>query len=271
MKAKSNVAALVVFALRSESLSYPLLSKNFRYTSSLRMSSDETANDDSTEFITILGLGSLLSERSSRVTFPDLNNFRLGRVMNYRRVFGHPASVFFQNGIANQETLEMSSLSAEYEEGFPGFICSIYEIPNNDMMKNGIPSMTYLEREEEFDIVSVPYIDSGETKEGGILCTKSTDETFLTRWGKERFKKNYEEYGLTTIWGWERNSGLRPCAPYLRHCTLAAESMGQECYDSFLDETFLVDRKTTIRSYLKANPQVMTTKPPPGLEERYGG
>jgi hypothetical protein len=46
--------------------------------------------------IKILGFGSLLSERSSRMTFPKLENFRLGRVPNFRRVFGHPASIFFQ-------------------------------------------------------------------------------------------------------------------------------------------------------------------------------
>merc|ERR1719491_669033 len=64
--------------------------------------------------VTILGLGSLLSERSSRTTFPDLTNFRLGRVSNkYRRVFGHPASIFFQRGLANKHTKEFSSLSAE--------------------------------------------------------------------------------------------------------------------------------------------------------------
>merc|ERR1719491_2890157 len=64
--------------------------------------------------VTILGLGSLLSERSSRTTFPELTNFRLGRVSNkYRRVFGHPASIFFQRGLANKHTQEFSSLSAE--------------------------------------------------------------------------------------------------------------------------------------------------------------
>ena len=35
---------------------------------------------------TILGFGSLLSEQSSRLTFPDLENFRLVRVPNYRRL-----------------------------------------------------------------------------------------------------------------------------------------------------------------------------------------
>ena len=63
---------------------------------------------------TILGLGSLLSERSSRTTFPDLKNFRLGRVSSgYRRVFGHPASIFFERGLANVPTKEFSSLAAE--------------------------------------------------------------------------------------------------------------------------------------------------------------
>ena len=45
---------------------------------------------------TILGFGSLLSEQSSRLTFPDLENFRLVRVPNYRRLMQHPASIFFQ-------------------------------------------------------------------------------------------------------------------------------------------------------------------------------
>ena len=49
--------------------------------------------------ITIIGFGSLLSERSARVTFPTLTDFRLARVPKYRRVFGHPASIFFQRQI----------------------------------------------------------------------------------------------------------------------------------------------------------------------------
>eukprot|EP00545_Synedropsis_sp_CCMP1620_P005695 CAMPEP_0119022660 /NCGR_PEP_ID=MMETSP1176-20130426/28498_1 /TAXON_ID=265551 /ORGANISM="Synedropsis recta cf, Strain CCMP1620" /LENGTH=237 /DNA_ID=CAMNT_0006977579 /DNA_START=45 /DNA_END=754 /DNA_ORIENTATION=- len=237
------------------------------------MSEGTSANAEQEEFITILGLGSLLSERSSRMTFPDLQNFRLGRVPNYRRVFGHPASIFFQRGIANQETLEMSSLSAEYVDGHAGFVCTIFEVPNNNMMEGGMPSKAYLEREEEFDIISVPYIDleNGKERQGGVLCARYTDEGYTQRWGKERFEKQYGVYGIATIWGWKQDSGLLPCATYLRHCTLAAKSMGPACSDSFLDETFLADRTTTIRTYLASNPQIMTTEPPPELAVRYGG
>jgi hypothetical protein len=48
---------------------------------------------------TLVGFGSLLSETSARTTFPDLCNFRFGRVENYRRVFGHPAAIFYERGM----------------------------------------------------------------------------------------------------------------------------------------------------------------------------
>jgi hypothetical protein len=241
----------------------------------LRGKSSETAAESNEEFITILGFGSLLSERSSRTTFPDLQNFRLGRVPNYRRVFGHPASIFFQRGIANLETKEMSSLAAEYSQGHPGFVCSIFEVPNNDMMSNGVPSAAFVEREEEFKIIEVPYVDfqnpdQDESKKA-ILCTSSTNEAYLEQWGSERFEKNYGQYGVSRIWGWERSSGLRPCAVYLRHCYLASKSMGSQCFDSFLDETFLVDRETTVREYVERYPEVLGTTPPPELVGRYSG
>jgi hypothetical protein len=226
---------------------------------------------DDDDFITILGFGSLLSERSSRMTFPDLVNFRIGRVPNYRRVFGHPTSIFFQRGIANLTTLEMSSLSAEYAEGHPGFVCSVFEVPNTGMMEDGVPSQAFLEREEEFAIVTVPYVEDDRTISEGILCTASTDEEYVKRWGEERFEKHYRQYGISTIWGYAQNSGLRPCPIYLRHCVLASKAMGPECHESFLDDTFLVDRMTTLREYLKQNPQVMTTEPPPDLAVRYSG
>jgi hypothetical protein len=228
--------------------------------------------------ITILGLGSLLSERSSRVTFPELQNFRLGRVPNYRRVFGHPASVFFQRGLANMETKECSSLAAEYCQGHAGFVCSIFEVPSQGLVSSdGIPSTAFLEREEEFDIIQVPFIDFDRSKteivadSKGTLCTRFTDEGYVKRWGEARFVEHYTKYGIATIWDFKYDSGLLPCQVYLRHCYLAAKKMGEECFNSFLDETVLVDRITTIREYVEKNPHVIETLPPPGLEERYSG
>lgn len=297
-------------------------------------SSDDSSNLDE---ITILGFGSLLSLKSARLTFPTLKNFRLGRVPNHRRVFAHPASIFFQRDIANLDTLEMSSLSCEYHEG-QSFICSVFEVPNEGLSaastsdgdekkagsNNWVPSQAYLEREEEFEIAMVPYYEEMISMDGvdnvnnivpmrtetslsedtttssdsntekptaikkeGVICCRSTDEAYISLWGEDHWKRQYLNFGVKTIWGWGKDSGLRPCATYLRHCVLASwncgggetnndsswssDGSGGRCYNSFLDETYLVDRKTTIRDYLKRYPDVMSTEPPESLRERYGG
>mmetsp|Transcript_35391 Transcript_35391/g.85650 ORF Transcript_35391/g.85650 Transcript_35391/m.85650 type:complete len:272 (-) Transcript_35391:1672-2487(-) len=269
-----------------------------------------SSSSSSSSTITILGLGSLLSERSSRTTFPNLQNFRLGRVQGYRRVFGHPASIFFQRGLANIETKEYSSLSAEpvtdsddggdsSSSSAVGFVCSVFEVPRDEIMtvatndgdsggsggenseNSEIPSQAFLEREEEFNIIQVPYTeldakfagseDNSSQNNLGVLCTRSTDEAYVERWGLQRFNKHYKQYGIDTIWNFSTDSQLKPCQVYLRHCYLAAEKLGPACFNSFLDETFLVDRSTTVRQYVSENPHVLETLPPPGFEERYSG
>jgi hypothetical protein len=93
----------------------------------------------------------------------------------------------------------------------------------------------------------------------------------------ERFNKHYTTYGIDTIWGYKNDAGIRPCRVYLRHCYLAAKSIGPICLKSFLDEIFLCDRRTTIRQYLEKNQNenynliIQNTIPPPGFEERYSG
>lgn len=233
-----------------------------------RSSSRTSAHQQPSELVSVVGFGSLMSERSSRLTFPDLQNFRRVRVENYRRVFGHVASIFLQRGIGNLDTMELSSLSVEPCDG-AGFAAVAFEVPNTLMMADGVPSPEFLEREEEFDIRTVPFHEENGQVCRGILCTRASDDAYIQRWGRERFDEHYTKYGITTIWNWNESSTLRPCAVYLRHCVLAAK--GANIEDSFLDDTFLVDRKTTIRTYLQQNPQIMSTNPPPELAERYGG
>ncbi|EJK75711.1 hypothetical protein THAOC_02554 [Thalassiosira oceanica] len=286
-------------------------STSLRATAADTMSSPSNGGDRrdaKVDEITILGFGSLLSHKSARLTFPTLKNFRLGRVPDHRRVFAHPASIFFQRGIADMETLEMSSLSCEYVEG-ASFVCSVFEVPNEGLSATGatsgddnwVPSRAFLEREEEFEIAMVPYeeltsadVDGGDAEHGirGPRTREGTSTTIsegatraaTTAATKDRFKRHYADYGVETIWGWDQGSGLRPCAAYLRHCVLAswncgdgtggggdawsADGAGGLCYGSFLDETFLVDRETTVREYLRRFPDVMATEPPEGLRER---
>ena len=252
--------------------------------------------------ITILGLGSLLSERSARTTFPHLRNFRCVRIRGFRRVFAHSPSIFVARKIANMETLELSSLSAEPCEG-SSFIMTAFEVDDN-----GSGMDAFREREEEFKLSMVPCtcahkdgdfvahmsrlsdrslrlccvsaVNTDEALDGkpdptselGMLCEASTDDAYVQQWGQQRFDDEYTKRGLSTIWGWRQDSGLRPCGAYLRHCVLAAQRLGETAHQSFLDETFMVDRKTTIRSYLEAHPEVMDLHiEDPALRERYSG
>merc|ERR1712107_692300 len=69
--------------------------------------------EDQPQALTVIGFGSLLSEKSARSTFPEATAFRLARVRGFRRVFRHPAGVFFERGIVPDTPgkLECSSLS----------------------------------------------------------------------------------------------------------------------------------------------------------------
>lgn len=46
--------------------------------------------------MSVVGFGSLLSQRSSQFTFPELQNFRLARLRGFRRVFAHITPFFFK-------------------------------------------------------------------------------------------------------------------------------------------------------------------------------
>ncbi|KAF3596158.1 hypothetical protein DY000_02026624 [Brassica cretica] len=78
--------------------------------------------------ISITGFGSLLSERSARSTFPDLENFRVAKLQGFRRVFAHAAPIFFERGIANLQTKEISSLTdfGKISAGYSLYSCYHY-------------------------------------------------------------------------------------------------------------------------------------------------
>ena len=222
--------------------------------------------------LTVIGFGSLMSEESSRGTFPKLRNFRYARVEGWRRVMRHPASIFFERGIANLETKEMSSLSAEPYEG-EGFVVCVFDVdqPSQEEMEE------FRKREEEFELVPASFteLDSGITG-SGLICSASTDAAFIERWGQDTFDAKYVSYGIHSIWDdWGTDSGIRPCPVYLRHCVLATskEGVDSRARDSFLDETFLADRKTTVRRYLESDlgAHVMRSEPPQSLIGRYSG
>eukprot|EP00960_Hanusia_phi_P028677 747558-Hanusia_phi.AAC.1 len=56
-----------------------------------------------------------------------------------------------------------------------------------------------------------------------------------------------------------------------RRCEDITGGAGADVQENFLDNTFLWDRKTTIRKYLQDNPSIMQEQPPAALRDRYSG
>uniref|UniRef100_A0A7S3VP99 Uncharacterized protein n=1 Tax=Dunaliella tertiolecta TaxID=3047 RepID=A0A7S3VP99_DUNTE len=216
--------------------------------------------------MTVAGFGSLLSERSARTTFPELQNFRLGKVAGWRRVFAHTADIFYKRGIARPETKEVGSLSLE--PGVPGqeVVVSLFEVactPESVQL--------FIEREHEFKFVSVDVqtLEGQPTGRRAVICAAWNDEDYkATRCPPDEWQSRWSVHGVQQVWG---VPDILPCRVYLRHCVLAARSMGPLCESSFLDSTFLSDRVTTVRQHLRANPTIMDELPPPELIGRYSG
>nr|XP_016450279.1 PREDICTED: uncharacterized protein LOC107775111 isoform X2 [Nicotiana tabacum] len=200
--------------------------------------------------ISICGFGSLLSERSARSTFPDLINFRVGKLSGFRRVFAHVAPIFFERGTANLDTKEISSLSVESCEG-ETLIVTIFEIQRSEVIPETLNELFYINP--------------------AVICTRYSDEEYLKtrcKGDKGIFFQQYGRYNIDKIW----RDDILPCRVYLRHCVLAAQNLGDIAYDNFLDHTFLGDRRTTIREYLATTGSgIMEEEPPELLKNRYGG
>ena len=203
--------------------------------------SDVVAREAKREWTGIVGFGSLLSEVSARGTCPSLRNFRIARVYGWRRVFQHPAAIFFERGIAGLDSREISSLSAEPQDNDgSGFVVATFEVPTGEVG-------ALLEREEEFDFADVPFyaLDGRAGARGpalgrGYMCVRSDDAEVL---GRRGLRDKYAAHGLTSIWdAWgEPESGILPCPVYCRHCVLASTRDGVPAAagKSFLDETYV--------------------------------
>ena len=220
--------------------------------------------------VTILAFGALLSESSSRLTFPDLRDFRLVLVRNFRRVFAHPHLFLVSNGLVDpSQTLNLASLSAEPSDRC-SFVAASFSVKLDDSQRR-----KFLQREEEYNITSVRFYNLEDDANPnakpigeGVICLASTDaeipESILGRLPSSLPYQN--------LWHWPEDSGLLPADIYLRHCLLAVEKAGNHAMQSFLHDTYLVDRNTSLATYLEKNrDRVMASRPPPELATRFGG
>ena len=269
---------------------------------------------------TIAGFGSLLSVRSATATFPDLSNFRVGRIRGFRRVFAHTTSVFHVRGVARGR--EAASLSIEEcdddgdgdddsdnnnnprSSSSNSLVVTLFEVPYSEEAAAAL-----LEREHEFRFVAVrPLCRAGVEEEAGwaVACAAWSDDGEYRRLrirDEEDWRRRYsgvsalgKPFSISSVWdegaewmggeeeeeeeeerrgkeagGADGTRMILPCRAYLRHVVLAARALGDDAERCVLDNTFLADRRTTVREHLRIDPTVMLELPPEGLETRYGG
>ena len=191
-------------------------------------------------------------------------NFRHVRVKSMRRVFAHPHLFLIGEGLVDfPNTLKVASLSAEPAPPDVSFVVAAFEVTLDDPQREA-----FIRREPEYKITTTPFYaiddeDGSEAIGEGVICLASTD-TDIDHITKPE--------SIETVWNWPHDSGLLPFSLYLRHCLLAVEKAGGAAHESFLKDTYLVDRKTTLAEYLDEHgEEVMSSRPPPHLKNRFSG
>lgn len=75
-----------------------------------------------------------------------------------------------------------------------------------------------------------------------VVCARNTDADYrAARCPPGEWSRRWGVHGIERVW-LDAASPVFPCRVYLRHCVLAARSLGCEVEDSFLRDTYLADR-----------------------------
>jgi len=191
-------------------------------------------------------------------------NFRHVRIRGKRRVFAHPHLFLIGEGVVDfPNTLKAASLSAEPAPPDISFVAAAFEVDLDDSQREA-----FIRREPEYKIDTTQFYslddeNGSEALGEGVICLASTDADI------EMIRK---PDSVKSVWNWAPDSGLLPLSLYLRHCLLAVEKVGGSPLESFLEDTYLVDRQTTLAKYLKEHKEeVMNSLPPPYLKDRFSG
>ncbi|MCP4595603.1 gamma-glutamylcyclotransferase [Neptuniibacter sp.] len=193
--------------------------------------------------ISIVGYGSLLSERSARETIPGLENFRIVTVPGYRRIFNKVGVVFLSRYGADPHSLELASCSTEACNRSQ-IICSQFECSEADFAE-------LYEREHRFNWVDVETLSASGERSIGRMCSSSTDNYYRnTKCRSEaEYQQRVGQYYAGLLW----RTDILPYPRYLAFCLQAAHGLGGEALDNFLDHSYLADGKTPIRDYVETH------------------
>jgi hypothetical protein len=202
--------------------------------------------NNSDHSITIIGIGSLLLEEWAKKTCPNLTNFRLAEISNYKRVFNKTDSFLVRNDLLPKDSKAYACLSAIPTKNAPNMIVSAFEIPLSEWAP-------FMQREFEYKLIEVPFKERITLQSGqGILCVGDykndqecehivyADPLRLRKWTE--FRDKYDG----PMWRYD----LLPEPEYLNACLTISKDAGEEVYNNFVETTFLGDGRS-IKTYLE--------------------
>ena len=128
-------------------------------------------------------------------------------------------------------------------------LVTIFEIPEEEY----IP---FVAREMDYHLKSIPYVNLETGIEGqGIACCAFHNNDDFVEYLKNNpiqsdlYIKRYGGKYRGSIW----RDDILPCNKYLSFVLSIAHGISAEYIHNILDEGYLADRKTTLRTYLKKN------------------
>lgn len=190
--------------------------------------------------VSVVGYGSLLSERSARETVPGLRNFRLVEVPGYKRIFNKVGVVFFSRHAEDPDAIEIASCSTQADDT-SSIICCQFECSETEYE-------ALYEREHRFNWVVVGTIDLQGNVAKGLMCTGSSDVEYRSNKcaSEAEYFDRVGQYYKGLLW----RDDILPYPRYLAFCLQAAAGQSPAVLDNFLDHTFLADGETSIRTYI---------------------
>lgn len=203
--------------------------------------------------VTIFGYGSLMNQYSASVTMPSACNFRAAVLHDYARVFSLVSLSGIRTGKVNLDTKEVAALAIRPVADSCVKGC-LFDVPEAQLEE-------YMMREHRYKAIKISanILDTTSntysTTTDAWTVVEQTDDDYLKKLGGlDEWHRVVGQYYDGSLW--ERKDIL-PMRHYLIMCLKATYDLGGEIWlRNFLDEGYLADGSTTIRTYLLSNQDI---------------
>ncbi len=212
------------------------------------MAENKDDNIKKEKTVSIFGYGSLMSIDSAIKTMPSLSNFRLAKLIGYKRIFSLFAVDRLIKGYTSVNDIENAGLAIRPNKEEENINNTVFGCVF-DILEDELPS--YFEREKIYKVKKVPVITCDFENVTAYTVIEQTDEEYINTLGKTEYDFQVGKYYSGSIW---QRKDILPAKKYFEMvCTAAINTRNIELLKNFLDETYLSDEITTIREYLFSN------------------